>query len=573
TNYNPLAQSEGYDDHARTTTILATVSPYFKITKDLEYRILGSLNYSSGIRRAQEANFLTIPGIQGVGWAGYLNNELLTQQITHTLNFNKAVSSSVNLSATLGYEYTKFQNKGFLITAYGFSSNAIPYTDYFQGSNTANRSPTSFDDPSSELQSYFGRVNVNLRDKYLLTATFRADGSNKFGANNKYGYFPSFGAAWVISNEDFMKGSSVFNSLKLRVGWGQTGNQEFPAGAAQEQFKYDGPNSIKQINVANPDLKWETSTTTNAGIDFALWNNRFSGSVDYFYKNTTDLLFNFDAIAPAPAAKYWINLNGNVINSGAEVSLYGLIISKRDFQFSLGAVASFLHNELKNYVGPDILTGAIRGQGLSGAFSQKLANGQPLNSFWLGEFVGINKAGIDTFAGGDPNSVANRHFVGDPNPSALVGLSANLSYKKLSLIINMNGAFGFEIYNNTTQATLAIGNLGANRNIATSVYNPNAAVLESTSNSQPVSTRYLEKGDYMKMGNMTLSYNIGAFGKVVKTAFVYVTAQNLFVLTNYTGFDPEVNTPEPLNGVPSFGIEYTPYPSARTFILGVNFSL
>jgi iron complex outermembrane receptor protein len=223
---------------------------------------------------------------------------------------------------------------------------------------------------------------------------------------------------------------------------------------------------------------------------------------------------------------------------------------------------------LENYTGPIVQTGAISGQGLSGAFAQQLANGQPLNSFYIGRFTGLDKDGIAEYEG-DPN--LNRFFVGSGNPKTLVGITANVAWKKLTLNMNLNGAFGHFIYNNTTQATLAVGNIGNNRNIAVSLYNPEA--LEAKGNAQPVSTRYLEKGDYLKMANATLSYGIGNISSYIKGANVFITGQNLFIITKYTGFDPEINTPRSIDNVPSFGIEYTPYPTARTLTLGVNFSL
>ncbi|HYE54964.1 MAG TPA: SusC/RagA family TonB-linked outer membrane protein, partial [Chitinophagaceae bacterium] len=568
TNYNPLAMSEAYDDQAKNTSVLASVTPSFKFTDDLEYRMIMSVNYSTGTRRAQIARFMNIATVEGIGWAGFLTGELVTTQFTHTLNYSKQITPAIYLNATGGYEYVKFQSKGLGAMALNFTSDVIPYSNYFQGSDRATRDLFSFADPSAELQSYFARLNFNIREKYLLTATFRADGSSKFGENNKYGFFPSVGAAWNISNEDFMQDNKFFDNLKLRVGWGITGNQEFPAGAAQEQYSYTDANAIRLTNVANPDLRWENTSTINVGVDFSILNSRISGTVEYFNRRTEDLLFNFDAIPPAPATKYWINLDGTVVNKGVDLQLFGRVISTKDVLFELGVNASFVKNELEGYQGPAVLTGAISGQGLTGATAQRLENGQPLNSFYIGRFTGFDKDGKALYEG-DPN--LNRFYVGSPNPTTLLGFSATLEYKKFSFIANMNGALGHYIYNNTTQAALAIGNIKNNRNIAVSVYNPTA--MEDAANAQPVSTRYLEKGDYFKMANMTLAYNLGKLGRFINNARIYVTGQNLFVITKYTGFDPEVNTPKPVDNVPSFGIEYTPYPAARSFTAGINISL
>ena len=172
----------------------------------------------------------------------------------------------------------------------GFGNYGLDYTNYIQYSSASNRGISSFVDPITELQSFFGRTIFNYNDKYLLTATFRADGSTKFGENNKYGYFPSFAAAWNISKEKFFKLNFV-NSLKIRAGWGKTGNQEFPSGSAQARYSFQDNGSISQVNNPNPDLKWQSDKQYNIGVDFSIFNSRISATVDYFNKTTTNLLF------------------------------------------------------------------------------------------------------------------------------------------------------------------------------------------------------------------------------------------------------------------------------------------
>jgi len=234
-----------------------------------------------------------------------------------------------------GYEYQKFSYRGSGISAQDFTNQTnVSYTSILQNSSASSRSIYSWDDPSSELQSYFGRVVLNYNDRFLFTGTIRADGSSKFGANNKYGYFPSGAFAWNINNEKFMKNNHTFSNLKLRASYGLTGNSSFPAGAAQSQYIF-GQQSISLNNVANPDLKWETTKQLDLGLDFELAGGKIYGNIDYFNRNTTDILFNFDAIQPAPATKYWVNLPGNVKNHGAELSLGTVLMKKKDLQWNL----------------------------------------------------------------------------------------------------------------------------------------------------------------------------------------------------------------------------------------------
>jgi iron complex outermembrane receptor protein len=561
---NPAAMSAAYDDQVNINSVLANISPYFKITDNLEYRFVYSINHQVGERETQIASFININQVFGNGQAYYGANTLTSQLFTHTLNYNKQFTPALYFSAVVGYEYQKFNYKGRSMSGLGFTTDELKYTDILQNPTQTNTSISSFRNPKSELQSYFGRANFNFYDKYLLTATLRSDGSSKFGSNNRYGYFPSFAAKWNISNEDFLKNNKTINQLALRVGWGITGNQEFPAGAAQEQYTLNANGGASLSNVANPNLKWESSKQLNAGIDYAFFGGRLYGSVDYFNKNTTNLLFNFPAIQPAPASNYWINLPANVINKGVEIVLRGDVVATKDLIWNVGVNATFLRNELRNYDGPPVLTGSISGQGVSNAYSQRLTNNRPLNSFYVRKFQGFDDSGQGIYED-NGNSM---YYLGDPNPKTMLGINTSVNYKHWTFGASMHGAYGFDIYNNTANTVLPINNLGT-RNIVAKL----VGTKENLSNPITVSSRYLEKGNFMKLDNATISYSIGNIGKVFKNASVYLTGQNLFIITKYSGFDPEVNTDKSINGVTSLGIEYSPYPTARSFLAGINFSL
>jgi len=472
----------------------------------------------------------------------------------------------------VGYEYTKFSNLGSNLNAYGnpavggFGVFGLDYTNYIQYSATGNRRVTSFQDPSSALQSVFARAIFNYKDRYVLTGTVRRDESSKFGSNNRAGVFPSFAAAWDLSKEGFFPADKL-SQLKLRAGYGLTGNQEFPAGAAQFRYNLDDNGAQSPLNDRNDELKWQADTQFNVGLDLGAFDNRLTFSVDYFNKTTTDLLFPRTPGEPRPglAAIRWENLKAKVINKGVEMALGAVLARSENYEVGFNANATFIQNNVTDYVGAIIPTGAINGQGLSGAIAQNIQNGYPLNAFFLPRFNGINDKGLAN----DFGAVA---YAGSPLPSTLLGLSLNARYQKLSFVANMTGVFGQLIYNNTLNAVGAVGGIGAGKNIALSTFE--SGTKESKGNPSAASTRYLEKGDYLKMSNMTLSYALGNFATYFKGARVYVTGQNLFVITSYTGFDPEVNTVKTgANLVPSVGIDYLPYPSARTFTFGVNFSL
>ncbi|HEX8424704.1 SusC/RagA family TonB-linked outer membrane protein [Hymenobacter sp.] len=572
---NPLAAQELFDDNSRVNTVLASVAPSYKFTDWLSYRLLLSVNYNSGERRtAINQRLINYPGIENQGFAAISNNELTTQQIVHTLNFNKAIATDLNLNALVGYEYTRFANSGSNVNAFGnpdptvggFGNFGLDYTNYIQYSAAGNRQISSFIDPSSELQSFFGRAILNFKDRYVLTGTLRRDESTKFGPNNRVGYFPSFAAAWDLSRESFFPAEQL-TQLKLRAGYGLTGNQEFPAGAAQFRYTLDNNGAQSPLNDGNDDLKWQADAQFNVGIDIGAFKNRLTFTVDYFNKTTTDILFPTTPVEPRPgvAAIRWDNLDAKIVNKGVEMSLGTTLVSTEKVEVGFNANATFIRNEVSDLVGAVIPTGAINGQGLSGALSQTIQNGYPINAFFLPQYNGLNEQGLS-------NPFGPATYAGSPNPRTLLGLSANARYGKLALIANMTGVFGQYVYNNTLNAVGAVGGIGAQKNIALSTFEN--SVKEATGNPSAASTRYLEKGDFLKMSNLTLSYAFGNVGSVVKGARLYVTGQNLFVITNYDGFDPEINTVKRgANQVPSVGIDYLPYPSARTFTLGVNFSL
>jgi iron complex outermembrane receptor protein len=572
---NPLALIDGVTDEADVNTVLANVSAGVKILDNLEYKFLFAINHSTGDRNTNLYGWLQgYTGISGVGWGLKSAAELTSQTFTHTLNYKVNLTTDLSLDAIGGFEYwkTNFSNSTF--GASGFNTNLdqaniidIPYTSILRDGNTQFL-PTTNVNPTSELQSYFARAVFNYRDKYYITGTIRRDGSSKFGENNKYGNFPSVAARWVINNEDFLSGNKIFNNLALRASWGKTGNQEFPEGASQEQFSFSAYNTASQINVANPDLKWESTESWNIGLDFAFSQGRFYGSLDYYNKTTTDILFQSTAIQPAPSSIYFINIPGDLTNKGIEFAIGAALVNNKDFGWDLSFNISNNKNNLTNFYAPgtktpiSILTGQINGQGVSGTLAQIITNDQPVNEFWLKPFSGYDSAGNQIVG-------ANPDFAGDPNPHTLYGISTTLRYQKFTLTINGGGAGGFLIYNNTATNITNLAGIVGGRNIDRAAFNS----AEKTTSGVAVSTRFLEKGDYFKLRNVSINYGVGNVGKYVRNLNLFVNATNLFVMTDFTGFDPEVNIDKSSGGYPSRSIEYVPYPTPRTISFGLNLSL
>jgi TonB-dependent starch-binding outer membrane protein SusC len=316
-------------------------------------------------------------------------------------------------------------------------------------------------------------------------------------------------------------------------------------------------------NVANPDLKWETTETVNAGVDFAFLNNRFSGTVEVFHRETNDLLFQLPTIQPAPNAQYWTNIDASIINKGAEVSLNAVVLNQKSLHWDLGVNATFLKNRFTNYSGAPILTGRISGSGLGGGIPvQLLTKDQPLFVYRLRDYLGLDHDGVALYS-------TEATYKGNPNPNFLLGINTSLAYESFDFNANLNGAFGHKLYNNTSLVNLSPSTLAISRNASDEVGLSN----ESLNNAVVLSDRFLENGNYLRLSNATLGYTFGNLGSKIKNLRLYLTGQNIFVITKYTGFDPEVNTDKQTNGVPSFGIDYQSYPLPRTIIFGLNVSL
>ena len=572
---NPIALSDAFNDVAKTNNFLGNISASFKLLDNLEYKFLYAINHGAGRRLTNIEGFLAgFQGLSGQGYAVISDAAITSQTFTHTLNFRTNLNKDLTFEALGGYEYWKTDYSNSNLAATGFNTNLdqttriqIPYTSIIQNAKT--QFPAfAFVDPTTELQSYFARVNFNYLDKLLLTATFRSDGSSKFGANNRYGYYPSVGVKWVVSNEDFMKTSTIFTNLALRASYGATGNQEFPAGSSQEQFAFPSYNSTGQTIVQNTSLKWETTKSINIGADFSLAKGRVFGSIDYYYKNTKDILFQASAIQPAPNSIYFINLPANLINKGIEFGIGVNAVQQADFSWDVNFNIAYNKNLLKNFFDINtglpikIPTGQINGQGVSGTLGQVITNGYPVNEFYLKQFQGFDQSHAQIIA-------ANPTTAGDPNPHVIAGLTNSLRYKKWNLTINAGGAFGYLIYNNTATSVTNINSLSSGRNVDKNAIKSGEAI----SNGAAASTRFLEKGDYVKLRNTTISYNAGNAGKYLKNLNVFVSATNLFVITGFSGFDPEVNIDKNNNNYPSRSIEYIPYPTARIITFGLNFSL
>ncbi|CAM1358481.1 SusC/RagA family TonB-linked outer membrane protein [Tenacibaculum xiamenense] len=608
---NPANILKNYLGLTNTDRYLLNGSVEYDITSDLTAKVNLGYDQSDAVATsAVSANYANNGRITGNGQASRNTLKATSKLLEATLNYKKDISEDLSIDALVGYSFQDFRRQGYNSQAwgspttdlermnsvlessittitdaiggapyqqFGYDSNGsfINTLDPFSDSGTFNVRGNyrslwldTFDN-TDELQGFFGRVNLTLNNKFLFTATLRADGSSRFGGNNTYGYFPSGAFAWKMHEEDFV-GDNV-STLKLRLSAGITGNQA-GLGYANYLFRerFAGPSipdggsiqrpGLETVSVQNPNLKWEKLTDYNLGLDFGFNNDRLSGSLDFYRKETRDLLFRSPAAAPADQPFVFKNLDqGVVINQGVELSLAYDFIQKDDMGFSVDFNIAYNDNVVEGLQpGFTADIGPIRGPGLTGAFVQRIGEGHSLFSFYMAEYAETN--GVPDFV---PD---NKDFVGkDALPDITTGLSLNFNKGNFDASAYFTGQFGFYVYNATANAFLNRPTFETGRNGTSDSVN----LL-----SQEISTLYLEKGDFVRLQSLSFGYNIPLKEEgPLKSLRFSLSGQNLFLITGYSGLDPEVSSDTGSvnnNGIPSSGIDYTSFPRPRVYSFGIN---
>ena len=628
-NVNPQNALDNTQNLTNTNRYLLNGSVQYNFTPELSAKLNAGLDVAEASNTSVISRDINnINGVSGVGRGNYSVLERNNKTFEATVNYNKEFENS-SLEALVGFGYQDFQTFGFNAGGRGYStgdltemgndlrsavsdlqnsvagsyqqayyavnSNGVLVNRLFPnvvpqealGSSLTSSVTSVFTDKfdnTDELQSFFTRLNYTINNKYLFTGTMRADGSSRFGPENQYGYFPSGAFAWKINEEDFV-GENV-STLKLRLSTGITGNQDglgygnFVArqrfsGLSVQQNLEITPNGTVIVATDRPDLKWESSFNINAGIDFGFNSDRFSGSFDVYRTKTTDVLLQTPPASPAVDPFQFSNVDASIINQGVELALAYDFVQTDDATFSADFNIAYNNNEVQDFAGL-IDTGAVNGPGLTGAFAQRFAAGQSLYSYYLPIFEGFDGAGNPIYQDVDGNGVGDpfgdKTFVGeDALPDITTGLSLNLRVKDFDASVFFQGQFGFSVYNNTDNGYFTAGALSNSRNVTQNVLGNG----ENPGASADASTRFLEKGDFVRFQNASVGYNFPLSGEGALDALRFsLTGQNLFLITDYSGLDPEVtsNTGDLGSGVPSRGLDYGSYPRPRTITFGINAS-
>lgn len=591
TGINPLIIEDIYGDYSNNNRMIANIAPSLEFVDHLTYKLNLGVDYSTTDRDIQYIPYSADPDYaQGSITTSFTINR--NTLVENTLTYDNTFGDH-GLTVLAGHSYQKFyiHEKGFYFE--NFPDNGIEPRYQLEAARGENATQYS-DAVSNELQSFFGRVNYTFQDKYLVTATLRSDGSTKFGENNRYATFPSLALGWNIFKEDFMADSGI-NNLKLRASWGKSGNQEIPSKQTRlsygESFADDDIYPLNEgittregydyglvfARTANPDLQWEETTQTNIGLDFGFLDYKLSGSVDYFLKETNDVLLYFSTQDPIDEVGYkWQNIpDMKIKNSGIEVALDYQSDRSRDFSFNIGGNISYIKNEITDSPFTIVTTGTASGAGQTGATINGYMNNQPIGNFFLREFTGIGADGLSTYTdlnGDGQIDDSDRISAGSAVPDILYAFYLKFKYKNFDLGLNFNGVSGNEIYNHTRMSLFNKTQLSNSLNTTDQAIE---FANEDPSNTNTVSTRFLENGAFLRLNNATLAYSLNpqviGMDKWLDNVRLSVTGQNLFIITDYTGFDPELNTGSSTDSK-SYGIDYYTYPKARTVVFGLNVS-
>lgn len=584
---NPLLTFNLEKDVTTINRMIASISPSITIAKGLVYKFNLGIDNSTSTRDFQSlANAVPLRDGRLQTTNGINRNVLVENYLTYNFKVN---DHSFSTLAGHSFQEVYLQGRTWSINRFPITPVEPIYNPGIgQELTLANNRPSGYA-LKNELQSFFGRVNYTYKNKYLATVNFRADGSSKFGTNNKYGFFPSFSLGWKISEENFLQ-NGPFNNLKLRAGWGQTGNQEIPSKITQALFTsvisggtsypLDNTNTYPAgttyARLANPDIQWEVSTQTDIGLDFGLFNNKLVGSIDYFNKISNNILLEVIPADPIqPATTYWTNIKDmQISNEGLELELEYKVKTDGKFTYSVGGNITSIKNVVTNSPYSVIQSGSASGSGLTSATINGYINNQPIGTFFLREWTGVDANGISTYNDVDKDGIISdkdRRALGTALPNLMYNFFGNFAYKGFDAVINFNGVSGNKIYDNTANSNFYKNKLSKSVNTtAAAIAVPN----ESNNNAAPVSSRFLKDGAFFRLNNIALGYTLNTktlpIGKYISSLRLSLTGQNLFVSTKYDGYDPEVNTDRTINGISSYGIDYLSYPKAKSFIMSLN---
>lgn len=571
--YNPVAMIKERTRDGKTNDIVMNLRATLKIIDNLTWDNFISTQRSEWEENSYKSRYY--PTTLGRGEAEIANGRNNNNQFESVFNYETSFGSH-NMQAVAGYSFQEFEQNSSYIGNSKFDTDVFLYNNigagyaFYEGSGEIGSGKSS-----STLIALFGRVAYNYNEKYLASASIRREGSSKFGDNNKWGWFPAVSVGWRLTEEDFFKDNvSWVNDLKLRVGYGVTGNQDFAPYQSLILLERVGSlfynqewiNSYGPAQNPNPDLRWEKKKEFNFGIDFSVLRQRLKGSIEVYERKSEDLLWTFDVPVPPYLYKTLFTNVGTISNTGIEITLNSNLIDKRVFQWNSTLTASHNKNileKISNNEFPRTSYPWATTSGILVTYTQRIQEGEALGTFYGPVWLGVDESGNDVFKNQNPIGQVSEdkwEDIGQANPFAIIGWSNDFTYKNWSLNVNFRAGIGGKVLNLYRLYYESWQRMGLTNIVHTQYENPEfmGGIVYSS--------KYVEDATFLKLDNVTLSYNFNLDSKYISRLNVFGSAQNVFWITGYKGIDPEVN----LSGLEPGIDRASYYPRTTSITLGVN---
>lgn len=600
-NFNPVSMINEDTFENNKKLLQGTAKGTLDITKDLKWNL--SLSYQDEQYIWNEYHTSKSQYNTRNGEAKRIATENKKKILETYINYDHTFANIHKLGLMAGYSWEQNDdNDSFGLDVYDFyNDNTTFYNlnlankmDWQNGGITSNNNGHL---ETLRMISFYGCINYSFNSKYLLQATIRRDGSSAFGKNNRWGTFPSASLAWRMSEEKFIKDLNVFDDLKFRVGYGVSGNSlGFGAYSAIQTystsgwFNYTNANgtqnsyhTLAAASNANPDLKWERTAMLNIGLDFSFFGGRLGGTIEYYDKRTSDLIYTYEVSTNRyPFGTMPANV-GDISNKGIEFTINATPIQTKNFSWQTSLNLSHNKNNVESISNSEYSVDYIRAADpeiagySSNADVQRIMEGHPIGTFYTYEWAGYNNQGVSIFyvhdpetgertgeTTTDPETDRDRTITGCAQPDLNLGWSNNFQYKNWNLDLFFTGVLGQDIYNATAEQYSNVSFVKEGRNVLKSVATEHRA---TDTQSQAPSNRWIENGSYFRLSSVSLGYTFGKIGNWINSLKLYATCNNVFTITGYSGRDPEIN----LGGLePGMDRRTNYYPRTRSFMIGVN---
>lgn len=586
-NFNPLSRIAYRTSERNQQTLSGDARFILKILKGLNASVFGSyvrdMYNTRGFRSSKDWDQRPATSYAGMSYASKANWLATDQTLESTIDYNTTFADNHTITALAGYSYQYSTWERYFATNNGFSSDA--FMDWDLGSGTAINN-TKLPRPGmgsrkedNTLVAFFGRINYAFSNRYFLQALLRREGSSRFGANHKWGNFPAISGGWTVSNEEFMKSLDVINNLKFRVGYGVTGNQGIPNYQSIITLSTGGVypqggvfyQTYGAARNPNPDLKWERKAELNFGLDYGILNNRITGSIDVYNRKTTDLLYDYFVPQPPFIQDRLFTNVGSITSKGVELLISALAVSQENFKWNIDFAGNSQTNKLNSLSNQVFKANFLEFGGLPSPGNLgnaiRIFEGSQIGDFYGKRFAGLTADGKWQFykadgsvAGAGNMSEEDKTVIGNGIPKYQASLSNRFQYKGFDLIIFFRGKFKYDILNTKEMY------FGNKKWLPNNLLKSAITTHNDLNDDPQYSDYYLEKGDFVKLDNLTLGYNFNFNSDYIKRCYLFITGRNIATFTKYSGIDPELEDTGFTTGIDGRGF----YPRTKSWSIGLN---